>query len=142
MEKTLNIFPQGQLKVPPEQMSPLVLAYIGDVVYELYVRTYLLGDGRVKVNLLHNGAVGFVKAKTQARILHTLKGKLTEVEEGIVRRGRNAKSLHIPKNADFMDYKYATAFECLLGYLYLMQEHERIQEIFRFAVETVEGGKG
>lgn len=142
MEKTLTMFPQADLKVAPEQLSPLVLAYIGDVVYELYVRTHLLGDGRVKVNALHNGAVGFVQAKTQARILRGLEGKLTEMEAGVVRRGRNAKSLHIPKNADFMDYKYATAFECLIGYLYLKQEHERIQEIFRFAIETVEGGKG
>ncbi|HEX3031113.1 MAG TPA: ribonuclease III domain-containing protein [Bacillota bacterium] len=142
MEKTLNLFSAEHLMVAPEQVAPLVLAYIGDAVYELYIRTYLLGDGRSKVNILHNGAVRFVQAKTQALIMRRLEEQLTEVEAAVVRRGRNAKSLHAPKNADLVDYKYATAFESLIGYLYLKREYDRLAEIFRYAVETVEGGNG
>ncbi len=128
------------LKLAPEQMSSLVLAYLGDAVYEIYVRSHLIGDGRVKVNQLHRKAVIFVRAKTQARILAALEGTLSEIETDVVRRGRNTKSLNVPKNTEVIEYRYATAFECLIGYLYLKQDHQRIAEIFRKAVEVVEGG--
>lgn len=128
------------LKLEPQQMSSLVLAYLGDAVYELYVRSYLIGDGRVKVNQLHRKAVLFVRAKTQARILAALEGTLSEMETDVVRRGRNTKSLNVPKNTEVIEYRYATAFECLIGYLYLKHDHQRIAEIFQKAVEVVEGG--
>lgn len=129
-----------ELKMPPEQVSCLVLAYLGDAVYELYVRSYLIGDGRVKVNRLHKEAVKMVQAKTQAQVLKSLEGTLDETEAGVVRRGRNTKSVHVPKNAEVIDYRHATALECLFGYLYLKGRHERIAEIFAKAVKVVEGG--
>ncbi|HEX3032186.1 MAG TPA: ribonuclease III domain-containing protein [Bacillota bacterium] len=143
MEKTLSsetMVRPLKLKVPPEQLSPLVLAYLGDAVYELYVRAHLLGDGTGKVNSLHKAAVGFVQAKTQARILQELEKELSPVEAGVARRGRNTKSAHVPKNAEMLDYRKATALECLIGYLYLKGEHNRINEIFVKAREIVEGG--
>jgi ribonuclease-3 family protein len=129
-----------QLKMPPEQVSCLVLAYLGDAVYELYVRSYLLGNGRVKVNNLHKQAVQFVQAKTQAQVLKALEGTLDDTEAGVVRRGRNTKSVHVPKNAEVIDYRHATALECLFGYLYLQGRHERIAEIFAYALKVVEEG--
>ena len=129
-----------QLKMPPEQVSCLVLAYLGDAVYELYVRSYLLGNGRVKVNNLHKQAVKFVQAKTQAQVLKALEGTLDETEASVVRRGRNTKSVHVPKNAEVIDYRHATALECLFGYLYLQGRHERITEIFAYALKVVEEG--
>ena len=129
-----------QLKMPPEQVSCLVLAYLGDAVYELYVRSYLLGNGRVKVNNLHKQAVKFVQAKTQAQVLKALEGTLDETEASVVRRGRNTKSVHVPKNAEVIDYRHATALECLFGYLYLQGRYERITEIFAYALKVVEEG--
>lgn len=129
-----------QLKMPPEQVSCLVLAYLGDAVYELYVRSYLLGNGRVKVNTLHKQAVKFVQAKTQAQVLKALEGTLDETEASVVRRGRNTKSVHVPKNAEVIDYRHATALECLFGYLYLQGRQERITEIFAYALKVVEEG--
>ena len=111
-------------------LSPLQLAYIGDAVYELLVRTYLLSENNISVNDLHKRAVKFVKAKSQAEIVFSLEEKLSEEEWRIVKRGRNAKSGSVPKNADITDYKYATGFEALIGYLYLLGEWNRIIELF------------
>lgn len=125
---------------PPEQMSALVLAYLGDAVYELRVREYLIREGRAKVNYLHNEAVQFVRAATQAQVLRALEPALDETEQAVVRRGRNAKSQHVPKNSELMDYRYATALESLIGYLYLKGKFARIDEIFDQAIGVVRGG--
>lgn len=119
-------------------LSPLQLAYIGDAVYELYIRTYLLNKG-TPVNKLHNEATQYVKAKSQSDILRALKGFLTEEEKALVRRGRNAKQKSIPKNADVMDYKYATGFESLIGYLYLTRQDARMMELFDMIVNIPMG---
>ncbi|GFN36565.1 mini-ribonuclease 3 [Tepidimicrobium xylanilyticum] len=110
-------------------LSPLQLAYIGDAVYELCIRTYLLNKG-TPVKKLHSETIQYVKAKAQSNILHALKNLLTEEEKSLVRRGRNAKPKSIPKNAELMDYKYATGFESLIGYLYLTGQDNRIIELF------------
>lgn len=119
----------------PRQLSPLQLAYIGDAVYELLIRTYLIGEKNISVHGLHKEAIKYVKAKGQKEILFSIKENLTEEEWNIVKRGRNAKSGTIPKNADIQDYKYATGFEALIGFLYLLKDHERIGEIFKMIVK-------
>ena len=119
----------------PELLNPLVLAYIGDAVYEVYVRTFIINDGAIKTNELHKMAsTKFVSAKSQAGILDKLLDSLSEEELNIVRRGRNAHSNTIPKNADIADYKKATAFEALIGYLFLNGENERWEEIVKIAL--------
>ena len=115
------------------RLSPLVLAYVGDTVYELFVRTLVIGRGNAPVHKLHKQSVDFVKAKSQSDVIHKLLERLTAEEQDIVRRGRNAKSGTIPKNADVTEYKYATGFETLLGYLYLKREFGRLLEILKMS---------
>ncbi len=110
-------------------MNPLVWAYIGDSVYELYVRNYLINNSNAKVHELHVNAIKYVKARAQAEILKTIENILNEEEKNIVRRTRNTQNHHIPKNADPSDYMYATAFEGLIGYLYLNKRFDRLKEI-------------
>lgn len=117
-----------------KMLSPLQLAYIGDAVYELFIRSYLISTQNIPVNELHKEAVKYVKAKAQADILHSLEDTLTEEEWSVVKRGRNAKSGTVPKNANLIDYKYATGFEALIGYLYLLARHERVRELFKVIV--------
>lgn len=111
-------------------MPPLVWAYVGDCVYELYVRTKLVNETKLKPHSLHIKSIKYVKAKAQAEILKDIHENLTEKEQEIVRRGRNAQNHHLPKNANVQDYMYATAFEALVGYLYLTKQHNRLKEIF------------
>lgn len=110
--------------------NPLVLAYIGDSVYDTFVRTMLVSGGSIQVNKLHKRAIKFVQAKAQAEIIEQLQNILTEDEQDIVRRGRNTKSGSVPKNADLNDYRHATGFEALVGYLYLIGNTKRLMEIF------------
>lgn len=117
-------------------LSPLQLAYVGDAVYEVFIRTFLLGDKKLSVNDLHKKAIGYVKAEAQSNIIHKIMDKLTEEEVSIVKRGRNTKSGTVPKNANITDYRYATGFEALIGYLYLLNRQDRINEIFKMAIEN------
>lgn len=110
-------------------LSPLQLAYIGDAVYELLMRTYLLNKD-ISVNQLHKTTTKYVKAKAQSSIIHQLEEILTEDEKAYVKKGRNTKTNSSPKNGDMLDYKYATGFECLFGYLYLTNQDKRLGEIF------------
>lgn len=109
-------------------LSPLVLAYVGDAVYELFIRTVMIREYK-KVNDLHENTVKFVKASSQAEILRKLKKQLTSEERDIARNARNTKVNSVPKNADIADYHYSTGFEALLGYLYLTGQSERLNEI-------------
>lgn len=118
----------------PELLNPLVLAYIGDAVYELYVRIYISKNGKFKTNALHRASISYVCAKAQANILDKLENQLNEEEANIVRRGRNANSNTIPKNASIADYKKATAFEALIGYLFLKNDIERLENIVELAI--------
>jgi ribonuclease III family protein len=113
------------------QLSPLVLAYIGDSIFEVFIRTSMLADTTASVHKLHKRSIEFVKAKAQSDKIHRILEFLTDEEQNIVRRGRNAKSGTIPKNADVAEYKYATGFESLLGFLYLKKEYARLLEILK-----------
>ncbi|MCQ4924453.1 Mini-ribonuclease 3 [Tissierella carlieri] len=128
-----NLFRKMNTELSAEDiamLSPLQLAYIGDAVYELLVRTYLL-EKKLPVKELHKSTIKYVKAKAQADIVHMLEDILSEDERAVVKKGRNAKTNTMPKNADMIDYKYATGFEALMGYLYLMGKDYRIAELFK-----------
>lgn len=116
-------------------LSPLTWAYVGDAVYELYVRTNLVDKTKLKPHKLHIESIKYVKAKAQADILKGIMEKLTEEEKDIVRRARNAENHHLPKNAEPEDYMYSTAFEGLIGYLYLCKKDERLKEILEMSVK-------
>lgn len=119
-------------------LSPLTWAYVGDCVYELYIRTNLVNTTSLKPNKLHKEAIKYVKAKAQAELLLNIYEDLTDEEKEIVRRARNTQSHHLPKNANVQDYMYATAFEGLIGYLYLTKKNKRIKEILgNFLDETI-----
>ena len=111
------------------QLSPLVWAYIGDCVYEVFIRTNLVNNSTAKPHRLHIETIKYVKAKAQADILARIKDSLTEKEKEIVRRGRNAENHHVAKNASVAEYSKATAFEALIGFLYLTKQDERLKEI-------------
>lgn len=117
-------------------MSPLVWAYIGDSVYELYIRMHLVNNSKAKPHKLHMESIKYVKAKSQADILKKIEKSLTEKELEIVKRGRNAENHHLPKNATLQDYMYSTGFEALIGYLYLTKQEERLTEILKMGIET------
>ena len=112
-----------------KMMSPLTWAYMGDCVYELYIRQELINKTNLKPNKLHIEAINYVKASKQAEILKKIMDKLSEEEQDIIRRGRNTENHHLPKNASVEDYMYSTAFEALIGYLYLSKQDERLKEI-------------
>jgi ribonuclease-3 family protein len=114
------------------------LAYLGDAVYELYVRNYLISIGINKANKLQKLAMDFVTAKNQCRfIFYFLDNNiLTEDEISIVKRGRNSSTYSHPKNTDIVAYKWATGFECLFGYLYLLNDKERINKLLNIIIEV------
>ena len=123
----------------PAEFSPLVLAYIGDAVYELFTREKVLFlNPDMPAHKLHTENVRFVKAKAQSEGFSALEDMLTEEEAAVYRRGRNAKSATSPKNADILDYRRATGFESLIGYLYLKGERERLNEIMEKAFEGIQ----
>lgn len=123
---------------PVAQLHPLALAYIGDAVYEVYVRQYLLTKPNHRPNHLHKEATRFVAAKAQANMLADWLPELTEEELDIVRRGRGAKSGSAPKSADMIEYRQSTAFESLIGYLYYTGRRERLNELLGRAVRYME----
>lgn len=116
-------------------LSPLVWAYVGDSVYELFIRTVLTNNSNAKPHKLHIESIKYVKAKAQADILKKIDGKLTEEEKDIVRRGRNTENHHVAKNANVADYSQSTAFESLIGYLYLTKQDERLKEILELCID-------
>ncbi|NMB97703.1 MAG: Mini-ribonuclease 3 [Clostridiaceae bacterium] len=116
------------------EYSPLVLAYLGDAVYEVFIRTYVVANNNVPVYRLHKYSTNYVKAKAQSDIIHRIVDLLTDEEKDIVRRGRNTKSATIPKNADVTEYKYATGLESLLGYIYLKKDYKRLMELLKMCV--------
>ena len=126
MEEFLKI---DRTKQEVELMSPLTWAYIGDAVFELYVRNKLINETNLKPHKLHIEAIKYVKAKSQAEKLNEIYETLTDEEKDIVRRGRNTQNHHLPKNSNVQEYMYATAFEALIGYLYLTKQNARLREI-------------
>lgn len=128
----------------PYLYNGLALAYIGDAVYEVYVRHHLLQQGGTKAHQLHKRATGYVSAKAQARVLNVwLKTEaFSEKELDMIKRGRNAKSGTSPKNTEIQTYRLSTAFESLLGYLYLDGQEERLTDLIQKAFEVLEGKEG
>ena len=118
-----------------KQMSPLTWAYLGDSIFETYIRDYLVDTTNLKPNKLHRKAIMYVKAKAQADVIKKLDAYLTDEEKDIVKRTRNTENHHVPKNADKADYMYSTSFEGLIGYLYLTKQEERLAEIVKLSIE-------
>lgn len=125
----MELLKRNRDKIDVQTMSPLIWAYVGDAVYELYIRTQLINKTNLKPHRLHVESIKYVKAQAQAEILKNLQNILTDEEKQIVKRTRNTKNHHLPKNANLEEYTYATAFEGLIGYLYLTKQDERLQEI-------------
>ena len=115
--------------------SPLALAYIGDGIFDLVIRTVIVGKGNTKASQLHYQTSHIVKAQSQALMIEALEGDLTEEEADVYRRGRNAKSPTMAKNASMADYRKATGFEALMGYLYLKDEFPRVVELTKIGLE-------
>ena len=115
-------------------ISPLTWAYVGDCVFELFVRTHLTNTTKLKPHMLHMEAIKYVKADAQVKLLHKIEEKLTDEEKDIVRRGRNAENHHVPKNSTVEEYSYSTAFEALIGYLYLTKQDDRLKEILEMCI--------
>ncbi|MBE6063555.1 MAG: Mini-ribonuclease 3 [Clostridium butyricum] len=119
-------------------LNPLQLALIGDGVYEVFIRNYILSKNTsLNANKMHVKAIGYVKAKSQSIIMYELEKLLNEDELAVFKRGRNAKSPTVPKNADVRDYRMATGFEALVGYLYLSGNTERLQFILSKSIEVI-----
>lgn len=134
IEKALGL----ETGTDPKQLPALTLAYIGDTVYDLYVRTYLAHENRGTVHALHLESAKYVCAKGQADAFFRIQPMLSEEELGAFRRGRNAHSGTVPKNANVQDYRVATGLEALIGYLYCLGEDERVGELMRIALQKEE----
>ncbi len=146
MENGIDIYEiikssMGLKQNPIESYSPLTLAYIGDAVYEVVIRTLVISDGNTQVNKLHKRASYYVKANTQAEIIKLLMDELTEEELHYYKRGRNAKSYTSAKNASIGDYRMATGFEALVGYLYLTNQSTRMIELVKDGLKLLENGE-
>lgn len=121
----------------PSQLAALSLAYIGDVVYDIYIRTRMINEHpTMPAHKLHLKTVKYVKAHAQSNSIGAMEEFLNEEETAVYRRGRNAKSHTMPKNADMMDYRRATGFEALLGYVYLKGDEKRLDELMNIAYEN------
>lgn len=130
--------------VDVQQLNSLALAYMGDAIFETYVRRHLLYNGKVRPHQLHREGTKYVSAKAQCSILFWMMDNevLTEAETSVVMRGRNAKSGTVPKNTDVQTYRYSTAFEALMGYLFLLGENKRLEELIAQALNYVDEQKG
>jgi len=135
----MNLEPLDELTV--RMMNPLKLAYLGDVVFEMYIRVYLINKVVLTPHEMSKKAIQYVKASSQAKLVLGIKELLSEEEWTLVKRGRNQKSATVPKNARMSDYRYATGFEALIGYLHLLNRDERIIEIVKFGIEYLDNIK-
>ena len=118
--------------------SPLVLAYIGDCVYDLIIKSMMINKGNNKVNKLHEMTSSYVQASAQSFMMRAMQEHLTETEHAVYRRGRNAKSVSPAKNQSITDYRRATGFEALLGYLYLNKEYKRLVDLVKIGLDSFE----
>lgn len=121
--------------------SPLTLAYIGDSIYDLIIKSLIISRGNKQVNKLHNDTSHLVQASTQSLMMRTMQEHLTEEEHAIYKRGRNAKSVSPAKNQSITDYRRATGFEALLGYLYLKKDWKRLLDLVKIGLDSLEGEK-
>lgn len=125
-------------EVDVQEYSPLTLAYIGDGIYDLVIRTLVINRGNKQVQKLHQETSALVQASAQSRMMRVLQEKLTEEEHAVYKRGRNAKSVSPAKNQSVTDYRRATGFEALMGYLYLKKDWKRMLELIRDGLESLE----
>ena len=125
-----------------KQLSPLTLAFIGDTVFDLFVREMLVCDANRPVKKLHNSAAKLVNAKAQAKIAEAIADSFTEQETDVFKRGRNAHTNHIAKNASNRDYHYATGLEAVFGFVYLNGDTARLRELFSLALDAAEAPEG
>lgn len=132
MQEALQLQP-----VDARTYSPLVLAYIGDAVYELFIRTKVVNHGSMQVNKMHKKSASLVKAETQANLIKVLEETMTEEEHAVYKRGRNARSASVAKHATMIDYRMATGFEALMGYLYLTGQYERLFTLVHDGLEKI-----
>lgn len=143
MEESVRSFPELMKEalelqdVDPRSYSPLVLAYIGDAVYELLIRTRVINQGSMQVNKMHKKSASLVKAETQANLIKVLMEGLTPEELAVYKRGRNAKAVTMAKHATMIDYRMATGFEALVGYLYLSEQYERMMQLVHDGLEKI-----
>ena len=121
---------ETKAEVDIHEMSPLALAFVGDAVLELLVRARLVGTTRMQPNRLHTVATHYVSAHAQSRELEILEPLLTEAEASVLRRGKNASKASVAKHATVQEYRASTGLECLLGWLYLQGQTQRVQELF------------
>ncbi len=135
LKKLKEEFACGEVDV--RSYSPLTLAYIGDAVYEMIIRTVVVQRGNRAAEKLHKQSVKYVKAETQALMIEALLEDLREEELAVYKRGRNAKSYTTAKNASVGDYRKATGFEALVGYLYLQDDSDRVIELVKMALQKL-----
>jgi len=141
MEKGIDAYIKEQFQIGEVNLrtySPLTFAYIGDGVFDLIIRSVVVARGNTKVNKLHHRTSSVVMAHTQAEMADKLLPYLTEEEQDIYRRGRNAKSFTMAKNATMTDYRKATGLEALIGYLYLKDEFGRIVELVKSGLDEID----
>ncbi|MCI8825250.1 MAG: ribonuclease III [Lachnospiraceae bacterium] len=143
MEESINLYEKilREFKIKKQDIStysPLTLAYIGDGIYEIVIRSLVVGHGNGQVNRLHKKSSSLVKAETQSKIIKLLMDELTEEEVHIFKRGRNAHSFTSAKNASSADYHMATGFEAVMGYLYMEGRMQRIFELVERGLEKIE----
>ena len=124
-------------KVDPRASSPLVLAYIGDCVFDLIIKMMVAGRGNRQVHKLHEETSHYVQASAQSFMMRAMQEHLTEEEHAVYRRGRNARSVSPAKNQSITDYRRATGFEALIGYLYLNREYARLTELVSIGLESM-----
>ena len=141
MEESINYLKE-QFELPDVDIrsySPQVLAYIGDGIYELMIRTILVGRGNCQANDLHKRASSYVKASAQAEMILAIREELTEEEHHAYKRVRNAKAFSMAKHATMSEYRHATGFEALMGYLYLTGQMKRMTDLVRMGMERTGG---
>ena len=131
-----EMFGLGEVDV--KQYSPLTLAYIGDSIYDLIIKTLVVNEGNKQVQKLHKRTSRFVQASAQSQMMRVLQERLTEEEHAVYKRGRNAKSVSPAKNQSVTDYRRATGFEALMGYLYFKKEWKRMLELVKIGLESLE----
>ena len=137
LEQYIQTIP-GMHEIDPKLCSPLVLAYVGDCVFDLIVKTLIVGRGNRPVHKLHEETSRYVQASAQSYMMRTMQEHLNEEEHGVYRRGRNARSVSSAKNQSITDYRRATGFEALVGYLYLQKKYQRLTELITIGLDTME----
>lgn len=131
----------GIREIDPKACSPLVLAYIGDCVFDLIIKTMVVGKGNRPVHRLHEETSRYVQASAQSFMMRTMQEHLTEEEHAVYRRGRNSRTVSPAKNQSITDYRRATGFEALIGYLYLKGEYQRLTELVTLGLKSMEHGE-